>query len=420
MTRARKRIRLGLASIAAVIGVVGGIITTSESIINSMTAIYKNLCSTLSLCDQKALVVDIITAQPNEKLMEKFGLSNIFIYKNKRSISNQTILISPDQDIFSQKTPKSLIAIQDVHFGGYFDPVEGTSATWWNPSFPILDITISSHDYKVPINMSELVFNIEAENSHPDLTPYLEVVSEERAPLTLTVLNQGWNDVLEAKIEYEFIGKPGTLKDVTTLANQTNPEQSNYKYSTRLLDIIDGKEIATVDMRHQLRNELKQKPSYYEKKVRLMLDNYEAEKVDDDPIGVFIGIIGRISAIGKTKEGDPLEYKSYFRSLAALASEQGFGSGTIDVTAKDIVILKSDLSILKYSIPITYRLDEKSSVYRIQIMLASDKSATYRFTFSLNGQGKELYRSPFINSHIFVPKASSSAINEMINPETTF
>ncbi len=414
----KKKAKWSLTSVAAAIAVVAGIATMSEKIVNSTTSIYTKICSLFSHSVEYPVVVDILTSKPSEELMKKFGLEFVSISDNRKSVINDIIEIRPDQDVFRNTTLESSAWRQDIHFGAYFSPEEGLNDAWWTASYPILDIVVSPKDYKSAINISEITFNISQNDLQQDETPYLEVVGEEASAGTLTVINQGWVKIKEARIEYDFAGNPGSMKDVTSYISNINPKQNSYSNSSPLKELVNGEDVASVTLESQAVKTFGETLNEYDEKVRAMLSKkYASPPENDDPyeiVGVFVGVVGRVFAKAESLTGRTLTYTGYFRGIVTLATEGGFGGGYMDVNGKDIVRFKSDLSLLEYSVPVTFRLDEKNSVYRTQIMLASDKTATYSFQFSLKGQGTTLYRSPMIETFIFVPRVSAMPIYERL------
>lgn len=402
-----------LVTISAALAVVAGILATSEKIINSNDAIYSKISSKI----KDPVVVDILVSKVNGDVLEKFGFYDGTISNNISEVRNNEIYIKPEKDIFIDKSIKENLPIQAIHFGPYLSYNEGIYMhDEWVPSYPILDILISQSDIKDGLNVAEIRLSLDTKQTVKDDTPYLEVVGEMGEPGTLTVINQGWSKIKKAKIEYQFVGNPGDFDYISRIIENINPEKLIFNNSINLSDLENGKDIQRISFESDIYKAFGKDLRYYDKQVQRKAQYQyklkELTKFEEEPpyCTIDLGLIGRISVLSVNPEGKTVPYTGYFRGIINLANEGGFGGGEMEVNARSIIRLKSDTSIHEYSMPITFRLDEKSKTYRTQIMLASDKTAKYNFRYSVIGQGKVLYKSPIIHAFIFVPMASGTKI----------
>lgn len=399
----KNKIAIYLSSLLVVMTLIAGIVSKSDEIINNSFKIYNQFCFINSFCDVPLVDVDFALSKPDEDLEEYLDES---IKEEKEKVT----YIYPNQDIFRRENK---IKIQDIHFGPSFNYDEIFSEGW-KSSYPVVDIIISAKDAKVPLNLSELNFKIDPEGSGLDQTPYLEVISEEEKSPKLTIVNQGWGKIKEAKLEYELVGTLGHKKEVENYLSSINLQKAKYENTVLLNKLVDGHNVAYVNFENQVFKKLGKSTKELSEELFNTLNNMSFKEGDEqqsaklDNTSLFLGVIGRITAVGESKIGKKLTYESYFKSIATVATEGGFGDfGQMELNSQKIINLKSDLSNLEYSVPIAFRLGGNNDVYRIRLILASDKTATYNMQFSISGQGKVLYRSNKIKAFIFVPKAGS-------------
>ncbi|MEM7147201.1 MAG: hypothetical protein AAF591_18940 [Verrucomicrobiota bacterium] len=281
---------------------------------------------------------------------------------------------------------------------------------------PVIDFMVANNTNDT-IVISELVVDV-AESSPDQRTP-IYMVSEAVKFATITLLNQGWTSIESCKLEFDLITVPRIQYPQNKQIPWPKSDQRKFGHSMS----IDGFSSSTnVDFSPVLRKELADfdyvKRAYGEtpynskspgwrpiEDLKNFVDAvkpFEFESLDD-PANLNLAAIGRMTVKRKGLVDDNVEFAAWIPLTRPIGL--GGGAGIIPSNKCDITFRESSKN---YQIKFPLALwAEPQSPLRIPIVLGGSKSGFHRFTFSLLGNGKTLYRSPVVDAEIAIPQAAS-------------
>jgi hypothetical protein len=271
---------------------------------------------------------------------------------------------------------------------------------------------------------------VEARNSRPDNTPYIDVVIENTEVASLTLVNESSQTIKSAVIEFDALGigeiadeKLRELIDATreraleysvpvqsfkeyrkvsllALLRSKFPDLTMYEFLAKRSVMMDRKGRVTITKLSSADDNLKQPPGF----VQWYKQN-EKEIIDDDDPPKF-WIIGRITVTGENGDAATVDFGADLDLIM-----QGVGSGTIDYDLREFVDLPVDGRDHRYAIKIGQTLAQGKDTFRGLLVLRTPRSSFHQIRISLkSSKGEELMISPWADTHILVSQNDKRAI----------
>lgn len=334
-----------------------------------------------------SLTIDINNESP-EKPPSPFPPPGSYLFPPSETLNYRVRQIGDILQIVPQMEYLSNLAkggpIHSLLFAG------GSFFKW---EYPNLDFKLVNNTMQT-IYITKSIFQIE--KSVIDPWPYLVISTEQRQAMSLTLVNEGWGEVINCSVKFNIVSPNGAI------AKKEQHQIGQYKYEVEIGRFVESHNI---DLFDAFRNEGVDVEELRKENRRMMIVTPDFEKWSR-PLGPFkkgrAMVVGEITYSGFTVEGKSNRMTVKFSAPVSLLPP---GPGALLPPSKEYNTSFS-LTESKYEVivPVSHVL-RPGEPDRFNIRIRAEKSSYHFFRSKLvYSNGQSLVSQP-IELRIFVPRS---------------